>query len=157
MEIKKRFLLILVLYYVYIIFSFSVKPATISGAESSHVAEFIYNLLIFVFPVPKENFLQVFEPVLRKIAHFSNFFILSVIMSGYISCYIKKLESRVFLSLSFCLLVAVFDESLQLFSVGRACRIFDVYIDFIGAALGIFLYNLPGALFYKVDFRRESL
>lgn len=150
---KKNFLLLIVLYYTFIIFSFSAQPANLSSSESKGIVEKIYEILM-VFgdrlpEIPIENFIRIVEPLVRKLAHFANFFILAVFMCMYVNCFKKEKFFSFLLVLLVCLFVAACDEFHQLFVDGRAGRGMDVIIDLSGAALGNLIFNLPGALFYK--------
>lgn len=73
--------------------------------------------------------------LIRKCAHFLEFTGLSVLIFNalYRSC--KKLKPM----LTFLLTAAyaVTDELHQLFVEGRACRMFDVFVDCLGALAGI--------------------
>ena len=150
---KKNFLLIIVLYYTFIIFSFSAQPANLSSSESKGIVEKIYEILFAWGNSPpiieKDDFIKIVEPIIRKCAHFANFFILAIFMCMYVRCFKKATLFSFSTVLLICLLVAVCDEFHQLFVDGRAGRGIDVIIDLNGAALGNLIFNLPGALFYK--------
>lgn len=144
---KKNFLFLMVFYYIFIIFSFSLQPAVSSAAESKGLVEFVYELLtkFKIFPsFSKMEFTDVIVPIARKMAHFGNFFILSCITFLYIECYEKSRFNSFCHIIVLCLFVAITDEILQNFSAGRACRAMDVVIDFSGATLGalvLFIYQ----------------
>lgn len=153
MSIKKRFLFVILFYYIYIIFSFSARPASISNADSAGLVNFAYKIVHAKTGIkkyiPQKKITKVLTTIIRKTAHFLNFFMVSVIMLFYLECYDRKKIYKFLTVAFFCFIIAVLDEVLQLFFEGRACSIIDVYIDFSGAALGMFLYNLPSALFYN--------
>lgn len=113
------------------IFSRSLQNADISSEESSRI------LLLFT------NFLKQFlgsanltEHMVRKLAHFCEFSAL-----GFFTLHLCVVRHRVqphfvLHSLSFGLLCAVTDESLQLFSPGRSAQLSDVWLDFSGVVFG---------------------
>lgn len=68
------------------------------------------------------------EAVLRKFAHFTEFLVLSVLVSA--------LSDKRLISFYICFTVAFLDESIQLLS-GRGSQIQDVWIDLIGVIAGL--------------------
>ena len=76
--------------------------------------------------------------IVRKTAHFSEYFIL-----GLLSCLTaftyKKFSYKMmsFISFGFCVLYAASDEIHQYFVPGRACRFIDICIDAAGSAVAI--------------------
>lgn len=123
-----RFARIVFALWLLFVFSNSFKTATASGADSG-------NLLSFL----QESFgLSVTETVLRKCAHWLEYFVFGV--TGLFSLlpqgrkYGQKITSLAF-SL---LLIALSDETLQLFRPGRSGEVRDVWIDFAGAICGVF-------------------
>ncbi len=75
----------------------------------------------------------------RKLAHFSFFMLLGVLVSGAFCTDKKVLIPQVLLCVLLC---ACMDETLQLFSAGRSSELKDVWIDFSGAAIGTILSAL---------------
>ena len=150
---KKKFLLLIVLYYTFIIFSFSAQPASLSSSESKGIVEKIYEIVFVRGDSPpiisKDDFVKIVEPLIRKLAHLANFFILATFMCMYVGTFGKSTLFSFSLVLLMCLMVAASDEFHQLFVDGRAGRFIDVMIDLNGAALGNLIFNLPGALLYK--------
>ncbi len=109
----------------------SVMPAQVSGQLSGY-AEKLLRLLF------GEDH-AVSEAVVRKLAHAFEFAVYGVILSLFLY---EKLVPRLPL-IGFCGLgAAVLDETIQLFSAGRASQIKDVWIDFSGFAAGTLLIFL---------------
>lgn len=141
--IKKIIKLILVIIWMGVIFSFSAENADKSTSKSDEVILKIYkafnnNKLTkneqkkiidkFVFPV-------------RKIAHFSEYLILGILVISFISEF-KLLEIKyLIIAVLISMLYAISDEIHQLFSDGRTARILDVIIDTLGSVTGIFVYS----------------
>ena len=115
------------------IFGQSVFPKSISAEESSRLTDNVLNPLLDLLG---------FEPVenhtVRKIAHVTEFAILSVLLT--LCC-----RGRFVKSLSIGFTAAFLDESIQLLS-GRGALISDVWIDLIGIAIG----TLIGLLAYRM-------
>ena len=155
---KRLFLLVIVLYYTFIIFSFSAQPAVRSSSQSKNAVGIIYDAVVVKVSRPpvihKNDFIKIAEPIIRKLAHFGNFLILAFFMSMYTACYKRRGLFSAGLTLAVCLLAAASDEIHQLFVSGRACRGMDIVIDVSGAALGILIYNMPGAFSY-LSYRRN--
>ena len=75
------------------------------------------------------------EAVLRKIAHFLEFFSLSVVITSIFRLFRPTSLQLIFNTLSLGLIAAVIDESLQIISA-RGAMISDVLLDFCGVIAG---------------------
>ena len=146
MKNKKIIFAILTLLWVAVIFSFSLQPGEVSGDLSG---SFLRKVLEWFVPgvfekletMPQEQ-LDMWHMVLRKCAHFTEFAVLGV-LSG-LTLLQTKVKWRGLSAMTFCLLIAAMDETLQLFVDGRAGRVLDVMIDGTGALVGI------GVVFYHL-------
>ena len=129
------------------IFSFSLQPADDSSQISSgFVAWIIDNVLsIFSADTMSAEQLSLFHTLIRKCAHFTEFFILGVFMCLTISQ--TKGRYKFIVAVILCMLVAATDETIQLFVDGRAGRIMDVMIDSCGGLAGIWITKKVTALF----------
>jgi len=120
------------------IFSNSLKGGEESAKQSGAVVEVVRPSVEQILPAvkvePTEDNVVRF---VRKAAHFLEFALL-----GFLCCvtarYFTKKKS-VFLTVPFgyCVLTALADEGIQLFSQGRAGRFTDVLIDSGGALTGL--------------------
>ena len=73
--------------------------------------------------------------LVRKAAHFSEYLLLGF-LTGLL--FVRRDgRSRFFLPEAACLVAAVIDEGIQLFSAGRAAQVRDVCIDMSGATTGL--------------------
>ena len=81
------------------------------------------------------------HPYIRKIAHFSEFFILAVL----VLLMIKETNLNYYYTFTilFCLLIAILDESHQILIKGRSGNFIDVLID----SSGIIMYLIFNKLF----------
>lgn len=110
---------------------------------SSALSDFVRRIVAAIFGGSEEDPEEVSSFWVRKLMHFSEFAALGAELT--LLCR-KALRERLFLTL-FCGLGAAFvDETIQLFSEGRAGQIRDVWIDFGGCVLGISLVSLILAL-----------
>ncbi len=93
--------------------------------------------------------------LVRKGAHFFEFFLLGFLVVNLIKDY-KKLNIKIILlCILFCLLYAVSDEIHQYFVDGRSCQIIDVFIDTVGSSLGGLFYYLLYSKHHKVKVIKE--
>ena len=105
------------------IFARSLKSADESTMESAWVLELVRKLI----PSVSMHFV-------RKLAHFTEFFILG--------CLIFTAVRRILPSSAVCLAAAVADELLQSSVPGRSCQISDMLLDFCGSLAGILILFL---------------
>ncbi len=141
--IKKVMLIMMIVYYYFIIASFSAQPAVVSSSSSEGITGLIYDKLIAFFDrgyIGKENFVEAFEHIIRKCAHFGNFFIISLFLTSYVLCYRRKTITTLTVAFSVSFSFAFFDEIHQLFVAGRSCQLSDMLLDSSGAMLGILLF-----------------
>ena len=66
----------------------------------------------------------------RKCAHYTIYLILGIFVYLYMST--TKLDNKVIISIVFCLICAIFDETHQMFT-GRTSKVLDVLIDTLGS------------------------
>lgn len=137
---KKTIIILMIIYYSFIIWSFSSHPADISAKESKSITGIIYDK--FAVNIEKfsdmgrDMFVSKTDTIIRKCAHFTLFFIFALIISMYVNCFNK--EAGVFLLVVFLtgVIFAVSDEVHQLFVPGRGCQMRDVLIDSNGVMAG---------------------
>ena len=129
---RRKILLVLLILILAFIWFNSCLPVASSREESRGVMELIRPLLeLFVGQG------TVTLRLVRKLAHFSEFFVLGCILSLLLPlCPAMRL-----LAAGLSLLAGLLDETIQMFS-GRGDQISDVWLDFSGAALGILLTTL---------------
>lgn len=130
---KKRLLLCLCLLAVNLAFIWgnSLLPGHISGSLSDWLKE----LLAAILPGGPEQ-----GPgggLLRKLAHFTEFTCLGLILSWLLRMLREKKWEQLLLPLAAGILVAATDETIQLFVPDRGPALKDVGIDTAGVLLGI--------------------
>lgn len=134
---KKIYIIVyflVLLFWLYFIFSNSMSSATESSEQSTKVVEFTQKI---VSTFDKD---AVVEPsAIRTSAHFFEFFVLGGIY--YVGTYLleKRSHFMVSLSIGISLLTALVDETLQLSSPGRGAEVTDVWVDFLGALCAHFV------------------
>jgi len=144
---KKNLLLILILICVTFIFFNSSKNAEQSIKESSRVAGVIEKVVDLVYKGnPPENvayfFKTTFGNVLRDCAHFFEFFILGILVMLYSDKFKISVFRRFIFAILFCILIALIDETMQIFSPGRAFELIDLALDGSGSIVGSLLIFL---------------
>lgn len=130
-------LLILLLGTFYIIFGFSSQNGEKSGELSSNITKFILEKMNYDDIENYEKILKRTEIVVRKIAHFSIYTLVGLLLMSFVSTYKLKQNIRIIISLCIGILYATSDEIHQLFIPGRSGQITDVIIDTMGVLLGI--------------------
>lgn len=128
---KKYISVFLVVVWMIVIFMMS----SFTASESSDQSNFIVELIVSIF---KFNNIELISLIVRKLAHFIEYFILGLLVFNMIRCY----DKRIYIAIIICVLYAISDEIHQLFVVGRSCQIMDMFIDSIGSFSGILLFSL---------------
>ena len=126
---KKRILDILILLNLALIWGNSMLTGLSSEAVSGGVLAFLGRFLPVLLT-------EAGHTLLRKAAHFSEFALLGLLYCGRHR--LVKGETPVHL-MGFGLAVACIDETIQIFTPGRASSLIDVWIDASGFALGLLL------------------
>ena len=138
-------LIISSLFWTAFIFSNSLATADESSAQSSDVTE-IVNEIASSMGIEQE----ITEDTVRKAAHFSEFLVLSILLSATaITAMWDRFSKRLpfamlsmSASLPACFVLACIDELLQKTSDGRACDFADVMLDTLGALCGTVIFML---------------
>lgn len=127
------------------IFNFSAAPGYKSKTLSHKVTEKVVDV---PENVNETDMLKIgftfkqLHAIVRKIGHILEFALLGAFTFMLSKSYNLSLKACIVISLSYCLLFAISDEIHQLFVDGRAGRVKDVIIDFLGSSLGVALTHL---------------
>jgi VanZ family protein len=125
--VKKRILTTLIALNLALIWGNSLVSGENSGALSGGMLTFLGRFLPVLMT-------ELGHTLLRKAAHFCEFALLGLLYGGRHAL----VRGNVPLSLmGFGLAVACIDETIQVFTPGRASSLIDVWIDSAGFALGI--------------------
>ena len=129
---RKKIALVLILLVLCFIWGQSLLDGETSSRESDFVFQLIYPFLYHVF-----GEVDATAHLLRKLAHFTEYAALGCSLSLYFGYDQKSMLKGMNVSL----LAALFDETIQLFSVSRGPQISDIWLDFSGAVTGILLFS----------------
>ena len=134
----RYFWLLLVVVLTAVIFVNSSLPATESGKLSGFVAQFVVQLSQLLDIELKGDV----EHTIRKLAHFLQFACLGLLWCKTFASFRVSNRTSTGYILLLCLLTAVTDEYIQLFSLGREGKVMDVLLDFSGAACAWLWYRI---------------
>lgn len=122
------------LFIIAFIFANSALPAEESAEESGGLLAFINGIFVFL----GVDF-ELSHNMLRKIAHFVEFFAVGAAFMWTTATFTKDIRAHIVKPLFASLLVAVIDETIQIFPPGRSSQASDVVLDFSGAFCAIML------------------
>lgn len=152
-NILRIILIILLLGTFYIIFGFSSQDGEESSGVSRTITEKITSNAKWVQEKSedeKQETLDMVEKVIRKIAHFSIYTVVGILLMALMSTYNLSNRKRAIISEITGIIYASSDEIHQLFTPGRSAQITDVMIDSMGVLLGILLVILTIKLYKKL-------
>ncbi len=129
---RRRILLALLILLLVFIWGHSCMPRDLSREESSALLELLDPEL-----APEEGQENEALHLLRKLAHFTEFFCLGCVLA----LLLPFRRNSQLLAAGLGLLTGLIDETIQIFS-GRGSAVSDVWLDFSGAAAAIALLAL---------------
>lgn len=145
---KKYYLFGFVLFWMILIYYFSQQTVYESIRLSRVVTMVFTNILDTFFPYFVFE-VEYIHHIVRKLAHFTIYLILGVLVSYLLKVGKVKEWKVIILAVICCLLFAISDETLQLFIYGRGAQLTDVLIDIAGASLGIIIVYISRKTFNK--------
>ncbi|MDE5994032.1 MAG: VanZ family protein [Oscillospiraceae bacterium] len=125
---------------------------TMSAANASDSSEMSNSLLL---KITELTGIEISSYFVRKAAHFSEFALLSFLLTNAIFATFQNKKAGVFAFPCACL-YAVTDELHQLFSDGRACSVKDMLIDSAGALLGAVIFSFIILIYIKYSKRNTE-
>lgn len=128
MKSKKIFSILLAIIWMALIFIMS----SFSSNESSNQSNYIVEIINSIFNITN---IEVLNIIVRKTAHFTEYFILGLLVYNMIHIHNQK----TYISIIICILYAISDEIHQIFVPGRNCQLLDIAIDGIGSLIAIFI------------------
>lgn len=128
---KNKISLLLVILWMIFIFVMSSFDANSSSNQSNFIVDIITSIINI-------KDIELLSLIIRKLAHFIEYFILGILVINFITRYDKKIIIAILL----CIIYATSDEIHQIFVPGRSCQIIDIMIDSLGSIMGIYLYKL---------------
>lgn len=111
-----------------------------SGDASMQLSDGILDSFKSLF----QNFLDyhTLSYIVRKIAHFTEYFILGLLIYHLVKQYRVISKTEIIWMILFCVIYAMLDEFHQVFIGGRSPKVFDVIIDSLGSSLSILILQL---------------
>ena len=134
---KKIIKTLLFVSWLILIYLLSAETGDQSGSLSDGILLSIAKLLKIS---DTKAFVDTFGFFIRKLAHFSEYFILCILTYECFKEY--NCPKLIVVSVLFCVLYASFDEFHQLFVDGRCGQLSDVIIDSSGSIVSCFLWRL---------------
>ncbi len=141
-NIKRAILIILLILTFFQIFRFSNQNGEKSSGISRKITTAVTKNVKKIQELDKnkqEEVLGKIEKVIRKLAHFSIYMVVGILMMLLMNTYKIKQFYRIAISLITGIIYASSDEIHQLFIPGRSAMITDVMIDTLGVSVGILL------------------
>ena len=131
----------------------SMRTSTQSAQQSGSLLAFLTPWLTALGIQPEG-----FHTILRKLAHFSEYGLLGVLWTIELWLGPHREKRRGAMErLSFCMLTAFLDETIQLFVPGRSGEIRDVWIDIAGAWTGIMITTCLVCIAMKFRNRNKNI
>ena len=110
-----------------------------NGDESTKTSGIFDNIISII--VKDESKKPTVKYIIRKIAHFTEYCILAILVLNVIKDYTNITYKTLILAFLLCALYAASDEWHQTFVDGRAGQFFDVFIDSCGSLFGLILFK----------------
>ena len=136
-----------------LIFSFSARTADVSTNDSHMIGRKIGQIFLPGFEKQsekeQERFAKKIDHPIRKSAHFIEYAILGIFLSGTLAGSMKNRQTELVVSWMTGTIYAASDEFHQLFVAGRSGQILDVMLDSTGVLAGVFLAVILTALLRK--------
>lgn len=121
-------------------FCFSNQQGTGSSGTSKKVSKIIVNIIDInkqYTDAEKEEIIEVIEPIIRKLAHYTFYAIGGILIANCVYQFCSEEKRVIAISTVIGILYATSDEIHQLMIAGRSGSIKDVIIDSIGILTGI--------------------
>lgn len=128
MKLKRLILLVLIIIWAILIFGLSGQ----NGTESSELSRKIVEIF-----TKNQEIVDIVEPYIRKVAHFSEYGLGGILFTLLFSTYNWKDRKIILISIILGIWYASMDEIHQLLVDGRNGSIVDVYIDTLGFSTGV--------------------
>lgn len=145
MNMKKIVSIIFVLAWMSIVFCFSNQQGESSSNTSSNISKIIIRIIDIqnkYTDLEKEKLIEIVEPVIRKLAHYTLYAMGGIIIANCVYQFCNKEKILIGISTCMGILYAISDELHQLMIAGRSGNIHDVIIDSFGIVTGIMVFLL---------------
>lgn len=121
---------------------FSAQKGESSGNTSAKFTELIIRILTGESVDSNSPTMQIFETIIRKLAHYTIYTIGGFLIMNYAYTTDKTIKEKILYSICFGGGYAITDEIHQFFVPDRSARLFDVGIDTLGVITGVIMYVL---------------
>ena len=108
----------------------------LSGAESGQMSGGIMAFVMELLRIP-ESASEIVHLMIRKLAHLTEFACLSALISWHLRLVKEKRVHQMLLAVLLAMAAALVDETIQLYTPDRGPSLVDVWIDTLGAVLGM--------------------
>ena len=108
----------------------------LSGAESGQMSGGIMAFVMALLRIP-ESASEVVHLMIRKLAHLTEFACLSALICWHLRLVKEKRVHQILLAVLLAMAAALVDETIQLYTPDRGPSLVDVWIDTLGAVLGM--------------------
>ena len=156
MNVKKIISIMVVLMWMSVVFYFSNQQGEGSGNTSRTVSKIIVNIIDIQKQYTSqqtEELIQIVEPIIRKIAHYTIYAIGGIIIVNCVYQFYNKEKRIIEVSAGIGILYAISDEIHQFVIPGRSGNIKDVIIDSLGILTGMAIFLLTKEIFKKIKYR----
>lgn len=122
-----------------LIFNFSSQDSERSGSTSQKITEAITKNIKSIQELNKDDKARVIdeiENVIRKIAHFSIYALVGILLMALLNTYSINENNKIFYTIIIGLIYAMSDEFHQCFVLGRSGQVSDIILDTLGVAVG---------------------
>lgn len=147
-KIIRMVLLVLIVIWAFFVFHMSHQQ----GSESSGASQKITSLF---FKAEKQ--IEKLEPIIRKIAHFSEYAIGGALFISLFLTYEWTHKKQMIISILIGVWYAILDEIHQLFVPERSGNIIDVGIDSLGIIFGVCFIMLLYKIYEKNHKKKEGV
>lgn len=155
-NIKKIVNIILVITWMIIVFWFSAQVGDDSSNISGNTLRKIITFLNSnISQVELERLVELLQPVIRKLAHYTMYTIGGFLIYNQQRQLKNSNKRKIIQSGIIGIMYAITDEIHQLFVPGRSGRILDVGIDSLGVITGIIIYQILEKIINYVKTRRK--
>lgn len=135
------------------IFGFSNQNSETSAGLSQKVTNFVVEFVPSIKNMPEKEKEQAeyrIEKIIRKIAHYSIYTLVGILLMALMSTYKIKELDRIAISMIIGVIYAATDEIHQAFVPGRGPLVTDVILDSIGVLTGICIVLLVYKIICKM-------
>lgn len=144
--------LVLVVLFISVIWGNSLVAGEGSGSLSAGVMEWVQGFLQSL-GLP---FAWVTNFLIRKAAHFTEYFILALLSSHAFDPKRSAGSEGIVAACVLCVLVSSIDETIQLFAPGRCGQVTDVLIDCSGAFIATFIRSAAVRWYRRREYGRSA-